>query len=222
MAVYIIGFSGIFIIGVIKILLARNTINKMHKFAIEYYQSFSTFSSAVTGISNVPVDGSQFIWLIKNSDRIQNDVGRIGIIKYKPAGANYFIENYHLIISTIMMFQEGQYERYNIQGVQNCILRHIGILEDEIDSYNKNLLNPLIWFREGIRFIIGLPILLLREFGIITAGNANAVFRSLIFKIIAGIIALVSFLANLMTIILGQEQSLKIIQQVLNLQIFNK
>jgi len=78
------------------------------------------------------------------------------------------------------------------------------------------LKNPLIWFREGFREILSVPIFILSWFGIISNRTLNSIKNSLIYKVISGFIALVTLISGIVTIVVGYDQTIEFINRILN------
>jgi len=87
-------------------------------------------------------------------------------------------------------------------------------LEENQKSIQRELRNPIIWFREGIRQILSVPVFFLNWFGIISSRTLNSVKDSLIFKVVSGLIAFVTLVSGVVTIIVGYEDTLKFILKI--------
>ena len=66
--------------------------------------------------------------------------------------------------------------------------------------------NPFICFREGIRFIIGLPALILYWSGIISTRTIGAARASSVFKFISSVITLIGLISSIITILIGWNE----------------
>lgn len=216
----ILGILTVFIIGFVQVYNHHSKIAKKIDFALEYRNKFIEFSnkylatydrSSRTG----DFDGQLYIWLTMNVSQIQNYVGSFGVMSYKPAFQNYIVNNYQIIINTIPKFREGQIESFDIGAVDDCLLRYIGYLEEYSKDTLKNLKNPIVWFREGCREILSIPISILSWFGIISNRTVNSIKNNLIYKVITGLIALVTLLSSVVTIIVGYNQTLEFINRLL-------
>ena len=101
-----------------------------------------------------------------------------------------------------------------IGACNDALHRHIGNLDRELDTERKGLYNPFICFREGIRFIIGLPPLLLFWCGIISKNKIYAVKGSFPFKLVSSVITLIGFISSIITILLGWNEVSDIIVKI--------
>ncbi len=213
MALIILGILTVFIIGFVqvynrhsmvakKIDFAREYRNKFIEFTNKYFQTHDRYSS--TG----DIDSELYIWLTMNVSKIQNYVGSFGVMLYKPAFQSHMINNYLIIINTIPKFREGQVHNFDVRSVDDCLLRYMGYLEEYSKDTLKNLRNPMVWFREGLREFLSVPILIFSWFGIISSQTLNSIKDSLIYKVITGLIALVTLVSGLVTIIVGYDSTI--------------
>ena len=89
-------------------------------------------------------------------------------------------------------------------------------MDRELNEKRKGIFNPFICFREGIRFIIGLPVLILYWSGILSAKTIGVASGSLVFKVIASIITLIGLISSIITILLGWNEALEIFVNIWN------
>lgn len=219
-AIIISGILVIFVIGFVQVYSRHNRIVKKIDFAGEYRNKFFEFSNKYFKTHDRwsrsgDLDGELYVWLTMNVSKIQNYVGSFGVMSYKPAFQNYMINNYQIIINTIPKFREGQVESFDVGSVDDCLLRYIGYLEEYQKDTLRNLKNPIIWFREGFREILSIPIFILSWFGIISNRTLNSIKDSLIYKVVSGLFALVTLISGIVTIIVGYDQTLKFINKIL-------
>lgn len=155
-----------------------------------------------------------YVWLTKNVDQMQSDLGYHGKMTYVGPFQSYKITNYQILINTLPKFRNGQVEEFDINATDDALLRHIGVVEDLLVVVRKKLRNPIIWFREGFKTVLGLPVYILNWFGIISDYTTRKVITNQIFKLLAGIGALVTFISGLITIIQGKEQALLLMNTI--------
>ena len=74
--------------------------------------------------------------------------------------------------------------------------------------------NPFICFREGIRFIIGLPALILYWSGIISTRTIGAARASSVFKFISSVITLIGLISSIITILIGWNEASEIVVKI--------
>lgn len=191
-----------------KIKFTNDYRNKFIQFSNQYFETYDGFNK--TG----NVHGEQYIWLTMNVNKIQNMVGTFGVMIYKPSFRDYMINNYYIIINTIPKFREGPIESFDVNSVDDCLLRYLGHLEELLEDTQKNLKNPIIWFREGFKEIISIPIFLLNWFGIISNKRLSSIKTSVFYKIITGLIALVTLVSGIVTIVVGYDQTIEFIKNM--------
>ena len=218
--IIIIGILIIIIIGFLEVYKRHSRLIENITFAREYREKFIDFANKYSKTydrlnRSGDLDGEIYVWLTMNVNKIQDLVGNFGVMSYKPAFQNYMINNYLIILNTLPKFREGQVENFDIGAVDDCLLRYIGHLKEYKKSTLKNLKNPVIWFREGFREIFSLPLLILNWFGIFSRRSLNSIMDSVIYKIIAGFLALVTLVSGLVTIIVGYDQTLVILNRFL-------
>lgn len=194
-----------------KIEFAGEYRKKFVEFANKYFKTYDRWSRSGD------FDGELYVWLTMNVSKIQSYVGSFGEMTYKPAFQNYMINNYQIIINTIPKFREGQVENFDVGAVDDCLLRYIGHLEEYSKDTRKNLRNPIVWFREGFKEIMSIPIFILSWFGIISNRTVSSIKNSLIYKVISGLIALVTLVSGIVTIIVGYDQTREFIKKIIGL-----
>ncbi len=216
----ILGIFTIFIIGFVQVYNRHKRVLSKIDFAGEYRNKFLEFSNkyfrtydSFTHSGNF--DGELYVWLTMNVSKIQDYVGSFGIMSYKPAFQNYMINKYQIIINTTPKFRDGTVEEFDVNSVDDCLLRYIGYMEEHCKNTKKSLRNPIVWFREGFREISNVPIFILNSFGIISNHTVNSIKDSIIYKVITGLIALVTLISGLVTIVVGYDQTLEFVNRLL-------
>ena len=218
--IVIIGILLIFFVGFIQLFKTNSQIIKKHEFASDYRNKFIDFTNKYfeqsdRGNKSGSFDNELYVWLTKNVTKIQNNIGGFGIMSYKPAFQNYMINNYELIVNTIPKFRKGEVEGFDITSVDDCLLRYIGHIEERSKHTLNNLRNPIIWFRIGFQEIISIPLFVLNWFGIFSKRRVNGIMESTIYKIFTGIIALITLISGIVTIIQGKEKTIEFINRIL-------
>lgn len=206
--IVLVSFALILILGFFLILYRLSEINKELKFTEEFQNKFISLSSQYFNLDrngSAKFDFNLYQWLMKNSNKMQIMVGANGTMTYFPPYKNIAINNYLIIINSIPKFSDGSLSEFDVNSVNNCLLRHGGDVEERGDRIEKELKNPLVWFKNGIQAILSLPIHIISWFGIIPNKTALFITNNTVFKIISGILALVGLLSGLITIIQGKE-----------------
>ena len=216
----ITGIILVLLIGAIEVFKRHFRVINQINFADEYRNKFveltNKFSQNYEHFNHSGnLDNELYVWLTMNVNKIQSNVGSFGVMTYKPAFQNYMINNYQIIINTLPKFREGKVENFDVVSVDDCLLRYIGHLEECKKDTQKNVKNPIIWFREGFKEIISLPIFILSWFGIFSRKTVDNIKDSVVFKVIAGLIALVTLVSGLVTIVVGYDKTIEFLNKLL-------
>jgi len=219
-ALIITGILIVFIVGFVKVYKRHSRVAENIDFAREYREKFVDFANKYFKTfdrfnRSGDFDGEIYVWLTMNVSKIQDLVGNFGVMAYKPAFQNYMINDYLIIINTLPKFREGHVENFDFGAVDDCLLRYIGHVLDYKKDTLRNLKNPFIWFREGFREIFSLPLFIFNWFGIFSRRSINSIMDSVIYKIIAGLLALVTLVSGFVTIIVGYDQTIVFIKRIL-------
>lgn len=170
-------------------------------------------------------DYNTYIWLIQRSVKVQSDMGSFGILHaFRPPYANYMYQNYPAILNILpeirKEFDDDSYLR-NTRALHEygsllneSLLRYIGALDDMFKSARGDLRNPFIWLREGFQQILLLPLTLLHWLGVMGNVLVDTIAKNRLFKILAGIVALLGVLSAIMTIVIGWEPFINSLRQV--------
>jgi hypothetical protein len=218
MVIFIISFFFyIFLSGFIIIRRDYKTILEDLSFAFEFRNTYIDFVNnfkRTTGfVRSGAIDTSKYIWLQKNSSKMQNILGRTGVVEYVAAFQKYKVRNYQVILNTLPKFREYITDA-DINMVDDALLRYIGIAEEGTEDFKKELNNPIIWLREGFRKFFGIPFYVFNWLGIIPDNTLSKIISNAIFKIFAGIGGFVAFVSALVTIIQGKEQAIEFIKKI--------
>ena len=205
---------GILLWGFIRILSTHLQRVKRVNFVRDYRDKFVKFSSLYYSGDKNNFDGESYVWLTKNVDKAQNYVGILGLMDYKPAFQNYIVPDYQLIINTLPKFRNGRIEEFDINAVDNCLQRYLGTSDDAINNNFKSLINPLVWFRVGIQELLSIPILLFNWTGLIRRSTVDNIKSSRLFRVLTGIVTLVSFVGGVISIIVGYDQTIQFIMSL--------
>ncbi len=209
----------LFLIGFVNIFRDIERIEQRKRFTYEFLERLGKY------LQSQGQDYEVYAWLIHRSTKMQSYLGRLGIIAFKPPFANYIHNNYPVILNILPEIRK-EFEDHRLTRdlrligeysalLNETILRYIGILDDQLEVTRKELRNPFIWLREGIQHILIFPLALLNWFGIIGASTVTKVIGNALFKLFAGIIALLSLFGTIVTIVTGWASFLKIMQEII-------
>jgi len=213
----ILGILTVFIIGFAQVYNRHSRVVKKIDFAGEYRSKFIEFSNKYFETYDHWSRAGDFnrqlyVWLTMNVNKIQGNLGTFGIIDYITLFQTYRVS---IVINTIPKFRDGTVKDFDVNSVDDCLLRYIGYLEESSQDTQKNLKNPIVWFREGFREVLSIPIFVLNWFKIISNRTVNSIKDSLIYNVLSGLIALVTLVSGLVTIVVGYDQTLEFVNRLL-------
>jgi hypothetical protein len=185
---------------------------KFIEFSNIYFSSYDKYSRSGE------VNNTLYVWLTMNVNKIQEDMGYFGVVDYIAPFRTHKVSNYRVLLNTLPKYRDGEVRDQDVNLVDDCLLRYIGFAKEKETMASKNLKNPLVWFREGIKYLLSIPIFILNMFGIFSARTVERITDNVLFKIISGIIALVTLASGLVTIIIGYDQSFAFVQSLISNQ----
>jgi len=211
------------LIGFIKICISlREVINKRSS-AVEYLNKFREFSN---DLFQGNINSELYQWLKLNSVKIQKQVSAYGIsCDYKPAGANYMIKGYQVILNGIsnMLTEYRQFSGLGLgrsilqdeaTSIDDTLLTYIGELDSNYEAIVSEMKNPLIWLRKGIQSIVVLPISLIYWSGLIHYRTYNILTNNFFIKLITFMVTVIGLISSVITIVTGYEPFWKIIENI--------
>ena len=220
MIYFILAVIFLIIIGIITNVLNIRKWSDNYNFIYEYREKFSKFISDL--MNKDKYNTKEYEWLMSNSDKIQIILGDSGIMLYRDSRGHY--PNYEVVINfmneVLSLKAKGliEYEGDQITWCHNCFLRKMGI----IDEYRKNeirrLFNPIYDLTSGIKAILGIPLDILFSVGLISSKSLSKVKDSVLFKLCSGIISILTFLSVIITIVIGWNQFIEIIKNLINIK----
>ncbi len=205
----------IIIIGFVKTISSYRKTIKNHNFAIEYMNNYREFCSPL--FQNT-FNSDKYQWLKMNSSKIQTLMGSFGIASmYKPPGANYYFSNHQMIINGISSIRESYSHMDNgfglnldrkilqetIRMIDDMLLTFIGAADNWVNEAQKELKNPLIWLREGVRFVVTSPVSLMYWSGLIRYRTYNTLSNNFLVKLLSFLIGVIGFVSSIVTIVTG-------------------
>lgn len=216
-------FALLLVIGFLNLRKKVVELAKDENFVHEFRENFIRYCNSRGD------DGESYTYLMLNSARMQRDMGSMGIYgSFKPPSANYTISNYPIILNMIPEIRSfidrdresgfglfaSTIDGY-IKAVDEALLRYIGGLTEQSDRALNSLKNPLLWFRSGVNQTLSLPLLLFVSFGLMASSTLRALQSSYIFKAINALVSIITIVSGAMTIILGWDQTSKILENFL-------
>jgi len=203
---------GLMILGFFSIWRKRKALIAKHSFAAEYLNKFNEFSGQL--LKQEKLNEMSFVWLTKNVDKMQEMLGVIGTVQYRPAFERYIFGDYQILINTLTQITNRMAHEDDIRSCISILIRFVGILENLENNIKKDFRNPLVWFFEGIRLVITSPLYLLYSFGLMGSSTAERLSESPLARLVSGIIALAGFLASIVQILQGWDDVIRLLKIV--------
>lgn len=203
-------------IGFIDLFLEIKNFVEKHSLAMEFLHRFQQYVlSKGSGYED-------YDWLTLRAERMQSQLGRAGLMNYKMGGSHSFIPNYPIILNLLPDVRNELNDDYSLRCnlefsvnmIRDTLLRHIGSIEDTKKDYDKQILNPLAWFRNGILLIVLFPIKILQSFGLLSNSSYERAKTSRVFRFILSLISFLSLVSSAITIVLGWNEFEKFIQKI--------
>lgn len=202
-------------IGFMKSYTNYNNKSNQNEFAIEFLNNYREFCDELFKNN---FNEEKYQWLKLNSSKMQSSMGRYGTAaSYKPSGANYFFQNYQIIVNSLPEIR-NQYRRMidgfglsfewrmleeTVRMIEEALLTYIGARSNTVEDAKKELRNPLIWLREGVRFIVTSPISLFYWSGLMQYSTYNTISNNFFVKLISFLIGLIGLISSIVTIVTG-------------------
>lgn len=198
--------------------------NKRRDFTIEFRDNFVKMANHF--FKTGKFEPNSYGKVANDLNAIQIEVGADGIISEMVDPLKGIkVRDYQIFMNIIpemraasgtmdMALFAGRLEQM-IGICDDSLRRHIGVLSKIIDEQKKYLWNPFSCFGEGIRWLVGLPGLLFVWLGIIKPYRIKAAQENVLFKLVGSIITLVGFLGSIITILLGWEETLTLLNKLL-------
>jgi hypothetical protein len=197
-------------LGLLRLVRSKLRLSEEMAFAAEFMQKLKAY------VESNGSDTESYGWLTHRSNKMQQKMGYHGVYaSYRPPYANFQYPNYPIILNMLpelrKTFEDDVLRRSDLPhqyavSIQEAVIRYDGVLEDREDEILKNIRNPVIWFREGVRMIVALPVSLLGWLGALSEKSVLTLTSSKVFRIFAAVVGFVSFVSAVMGITLGWEQ----------------
>lgn len=197
-------------LGFGRLLREISLLNEKHRFASEF---LIKFQQLVRG----GFDAQVYTWLTMNVVQMQSALGWLGRISYRPPFSNFMHQDYPALMNTLSEIGAGTAHPTMISCCQDILLRHLGVLEEGRKAAQREVRNPIVWLREGVRLVLMLPLFVLNWVGVMSASAVARVSSNSAFRLASGVITLLSALSSVVTITLGWEAFLGIMRKFLRM-----
>lgn len=214
----------IIFIGHISKRIDLHKINKRSDFTSIFRNKLIDLLNGV--MSGNSLDQELYYKLTMDVNSIQRELGADGIAHIQDNLRGYSVSNCLFLINFLPKIRDIQNERGNYimmsrfdKSAKICddmLMRHLGDLKELDNSVRKNLYNPFSCFSDGMKFIVSLPILILNWFGLLSDEHARKAKKSWIVKVLNFIIVLLGVVSAIITIALGWNDFLQLIQRIIS------
>ena len=218
MLYFILFMIVLIIIGLIANIINIRKCSDNYNFLVIYRDKFSKFISDL--LNKNKYRNKDYEWLMSNSDKVQAILGSSGIISYMDRRG--FYSNYQIVINfmneILPLVSKGliETEIEKVTWCHNAFLRKIGSYDEYIKKEIKKVFNPLYDLTSGIKVILGIPFYILYSIGIISSTNLTTIKDNIIFKIFSGLLSLLTFISTIMSIVLGWNKFIELIQKFIS------
>src|SRR5687767_48819 len=131
----ILGILTVFIAGFVQVFNRHSRVVRKIDFAGEYRNKFVDFANKYFAnydrwSRSGNFDGEQYVWLTMNVSKIQSNLGTFGVMEYIAPFQTYRVSNYQIVINTVPKFRDGSVKDFDVNSVDDCLLRYMGYLEE--------------------------------------------------------------------------------------------
>ncbi|ONG80156.1 hypothetical protein BKK41_16105 [Bacillus cereus] len=224
---YIIILLLLLLIGFIQKMSSLQSIrNKLH-FLVTYNNNYVDYLNNYFRQPHEDTADELFSYLVRHSQKAQKSLGKIGYVDYRPPFENYILRNYPVIVNIIPSLRENRVTdplsslltKNKIDDeflrVNHLLQMGIGSYEEKEDKIKKEIRNPFILLKEGVQFIVTLPIALMYWTGLINYSTLNKVSNNFIVKFLNFLIIIIGFFSAIVTLVTGWEPFIKITNKFL-------
>ncbi len=216
--VWLTALAVLTVVGFFSLLRSLKAVGELRHFTVQFQQFFRRW------FNSGRQDWEAYQWLIANSGRIQREMGTYGEMAHFSDG-RVQVTNYPLLYNAIPTIRDLsahndfglEFARINWFGerVDEALIRYGGALDEQERDVRALLRNPLVWFREGVRLVLALPFSLLWWLGIFSAASLAALTQGRTFRLSAGLVALIGFIAAIFGIVSGWHDMTEFISKLL-------
>jgi hypothetical protein len=212
----IIAVVAVCLTGLVRIIRAQISLRDEYNVAVDFRARFVEYYN--TSCQNQ----TEYYWLIGHSSQIQEAMGEHGILhSFRPPYANYVFREYPIVLNMLpevrrlasdnqFGFSDNLIQQY-AQTLDEALVRHIGSFERLQNQLTKDRRNPVVWFREGMRFWVGSPIILLGWLGVLSAQTVRRSTSGFAFRLLAASVSVIAFISTVFTITLGWRDMEKLL-----------
>lgn len=203
------------IIGIFRIMYLKWENERDNKILNDFGDKFNKLNQS---INTNNFDNNIYSILMRKSEEIQDLLGHHGIIAtYQASRYDHIYYNYQVIVNEIPKIRHNYSNLSNFTNIgSSCIGDSINLIEDSLlkksggieklnNIYTKELKNPLIWLRNGIQFVVTLPILMIYWSGLMKYQSYVTITNNFFVKSISFVIGMVELYGTAVTIVTGNQ-----------------
>ena len=211
---FLLALAALFAIGLVALLRSVSEIASNLEFTREYRDKFHVF---------VDQDNSQtYAWLTLNANRMQAQMGSLGLMTFKPPFASHMIHNYPVVLNVLPEVRKCLTDQLLSRSLlsdyasllDEALMRYQGSLLDRHRMAVASTKNPVVWLASGIRSVLALPLWFLASAGVLPRSFASRIVGSSFYSVLSGLVATVGFISAIVGLITGWEQFAVILRKL--------
>jgi len=171
-------------------------------------------------------DRSAYNWMVERSDTVQAMLGRSGVMGITDRLRGLRANNWPIVLNALPeinhAFSDRDYGSLSpmsrrtqrlVQGVEHSLRRFIGSTQQQLNREKWRLFNPIVLFCGGVALVLELPLFILSEFKIISTTRRVIIANGKVFSLLSGVMTIATLVATLMTIVLGWDRFLEVLER---------
>lgn len=162
-------------------------------------------------------DHQAYLQMLHKSARVQREMGSYGIAKYKPPGSHDYMENYQLIVNHLSELERWKHSQDAFLAIagsmRDGLVLYLGVVDEPEQDLRRKKRNPFQLLREGIAWVLVLPLTVLAFLGLLGEDTVESVSQVGVVRLFAGTVSIVGLLSSLVTIITGWSQFIEIVRK---------
>lgn len=155
-------------------------------------------------------------WLMKNVTKMQNDLGKYGLVKNKGDVQRFETRGFPIYTNIVPKLRNGDLTQEDVNSADDCMLKYLGHAEDRIRFFEDSFKNPIVWMRAGILIFLSIPLLILSCFDIVNRRWVNRILDSSIYKMLVGAFTLTGFIVGGTLMVIHKEKVNEFLNYTLN------
>ena len=209
------------IVGIVKQIISFINLKKKLNFTEDYREKLITLVNTLA--STRKLDNAIYYNLTESVIKMQQELGEDGILaQFEDKLTGVRATNYQYLINFLPSLRKIDFgnsiilDRYNdsVFCCDDMFVRHIGTIKNNISDVKKTFFNPFLCFSFGVKFIITLPISIMKWFGFISEKNYTKILQSVIIKIFNMIMTILSFISSIISVTIGWNDFIQMVSSL--------